>query len=122
EAWADCNYRYLHSVLRPPSIQLHDAERRWGAWHADRRLITISRRQVLCYTWGSVIETLKHEMAHQLVSELMHRDHEPPHGPAFKEACRRLACDPSATGDGGVPLFRPGGAGRAADREDSRLT
>lgn len=122
ETWVDCNYRYLHSVLRAPSIQLHDAERRWGSWRADRRLITISRRQVLCYTWASVIETLKHEMAHQLVSELMHRDHEAPHGAAFKEACRRLACDPAACGDGGVPLFRAGGAGRAADREDSRLT
>ena len=28
ETWVDCNYRYLHSVLRAPSIQLHDAERR----------------------------------------------------------------------------------------------
>jgi hypothetical protein len=88
ESWVDLNYRHLHSVLRAPSIQLHDAERRWGAWQADKRLITISRRQVLCYTWDSVMETLKHEMAHQLVSELMHRDAEPPHGLAFKEACR----------------------------------
>lgn len=119
--WVDCNYRHLHSVLRAPSIQLHDAERRWGAWHAGRRLITIARRQVLCYTWGSVVETLKHEMAHQLVSEVMVRDHEAPHGAAFKEACRRLACDPAACGDGGTPLFRAGGAGRAADGDDARL-
>lgn len=121
ESWVDLNYRHLHSVLRAPSIQLHDGERRWGAWHADKRLITISRRQVLCYTWDSVMETLKHEMAHQLVSELMHRDAEPPHGLAFKEACRRLSCDPSAQGDGGVSLLRAGGAGRAADAQDARL-
>lgn len=119
--WADLNYRHLRSVLRPPSIQLHDGERRWGAWHADRRLITLSRRQVLCYTWASALETLKHEMAHQLVSELMRRDQEPPHGLAFQEACRRLACDPRATGTGGVSLFRPGGAGGEADRDDARL-
>lgn len=121
ECWVDLNYRYLHSTLRSPSIQLHDGERRWGAWHAARRLITISRRQVLCYTWESVIETLKHEMAHQVVSELMHRDVEPPHGLAFKEACRRLSCDASAQGDGGVSLLRPGGAGRAANQDDTRL-
>ncbi|MBX3466167.1 MAG: DUF2786 domain-containing protein [Planctomycetes bacterium] len=119
--WVDLNYRHLRSVLRAPSIQLHEAERRWGAWHPGRRLITISRRQVLCYTWGSVVETLKHEMAHQLVSEHMHRDCEAPHGAAFQEACRRLACDPAATGDGGASLLRPGGAGRAADRDDARL-
>jgi len=120
-AWLDVNYQYLGEALRPPSIALHQGERRWGAWHPARRLLTISRRQALCYTWESVLETLKHEIAHQWVSEVLGRDHEAPHGPAFQDACRLLAVDPSPTGDGGVPLFRPGGAGRAADADDARL-
>lgn len=121
EAWEDLNYRHLRSALRPPSIALHDGGRRWGAWDPARRLITIARRQVLCYTWDSAVETLRHEVAHQVVSELWRRGHEAPHGPAFREACALLGADPAARGDGGVPLFRPGGAGAGADPQDERL-
>lgn len=120
--WNDLNYRHLRGLMRPPSLALHDGERRWGAWHPGRRLITISRRQALCYTWASVTETLKHEMAHQFVSEHLRADgREPPHGRSFRDACLRLGCDPSATGDGGVSLFRPGGPGAEATPEDARL-
>lgn len=122
EAWRDLNYQYLRSRLRAPSIRLHEGQRRWGTWDPARRLITISRRQVLCYTWESVVETLKHEMAHQWVTEVLFRDGEPPHGPAFHEACALLAVDPAAAGDGGVPLFRAGGAGTLASPDDARLT
>ena len=121
DAWRDINWRHLGETLRPPSIQLHRDERRWGAWHPDRRLITISERQVLCYTWESVTETLKHEMAHQWVSEAASRPDEVPHGPTFRAACRLLGCDPAASGDGGVPLFRPGGLGPREDASDARL-
>jgi Protein of unknown function (DUF2786)/SprT-like family len=122
QAWEDLNFRHLRCRLRSPSLQLHTSERRWGTWYPARRLITISRRQVLCYTWQSVVETLKHEMAHQYVSEVMHLDAlTQPHGPAFQQACRLLACDSAARGGGGVPLFRPGGAGASATADDTRL-
>ena len=120
EAWRDLNYAHLRERLKPPSIQLHEGEARWGAWHASKRLITISRRQVLLYSWASVIETLKHEVAHQVVSELMGDPPESPHGPAFRDACRLLAADPAARGDGGVSLFRPEAA-RELTPEDARL-
>jgi hypothetical protein len=121
EAWDDLNYRHLRSRLKPPSIQLHESERRWGACDSRRRLITISKRQVLAYTWESVLETLKHEMAHQFVSEALDGDDEPPHGRLFREACRMLQTDPSPRGDGGVSLLRPGGAGARASADDARL-
>lgn len=121
EAWGDLNYQYLGSRLRPPSLQLHSGEARWGSWDPGRRRITISRRQVLCYTWESVVETLKHEMAHQFVSEVLADPPEPAHGPIFQRVCQLLAADPAPRGDGGVPLFRPGGAGRRADPQDARL-
>lgn len=123
DAWRDLNWRHLREALRPPSLALHRGQRRWGAWDAERRLITISERQVLCYTWESVLETLKHEMAHQWVSEGPRAapGDEPPHGPAFRAACLLLGCDPAASGDGGVPLFRPGGAGAGEEQQDARL-
>jgi hypothetical protein len=120
EAWRDINYLYLGGRLKPPSIRLHHGERRWGAWHADTRLITISRRQVLCYTWESVVETLKHEMAHQYVWETLQAHDEPPHGRVFQEVCAKLRCSPAASDDGGIPLFRPRPAREVSD-DDARL-
>lgn len=122
ECWGDVVYAYLRSSLRPPSFRLTTSERQWGAWDPERRLISIARRQVLCYTWESVVETLKHEVAHQYVAEVMQRHHEPPHGPAFQEACRLLACDPSPTGDGGVPLYRPHAPTAGLTPDDARLS
>ena len=43
-----------------------------------------------------MIETLKHEVAHQLAMSEGGAD-EPPHGPRFQEACRRLFADPRAS-------------------------
>jgi len=118
--WASINETYLKRRLRPPSIQLHDGERRWGAWHPGRRLITISRRQALCYTWESVVETLKHEMAHQYVSEVLQAHDEPPHGRVFREVCETLRCSPAPADDGGVPLDRPRPSAEV-DENDARL-
>lgn len=120
ESWKDLNYRHLRSRLKAPSIQLHTSEARWGSWHPSKRLISIARRQVLLYTWDSVLETLKHEVAHQVVSELMGDPPESPHGPAFRDACRLLAADPAARGDGGVSLFRPS-EGEDLSQDDARL-
>ncbi|MEZ6187718.1 MAG: DUF2786 domain-containing protein [Planctomycetota bacterium] len=121
ECWGDLSFIYLRSTLRAPSFRLTCSERQWGSWDPERRLISIARRQVLCYTWESVVETLKHEVAHQYVSEVLRRDHEPPHGPAFQEACRLLACDPSPTGDGGVPLHRDAPLAVELGEGDARL-
>ncbi|RMG08300.1 MAG: DUF2786 domain-containing protein [Planctomycetota bacterium] len=121
EDWRHLNEEYLGGRLRPPSIRLHEGERRWGSWDPARRLITIAKRQVLAYTWASVLETLKHEMAHQYVSEVLDGDDEPPHGRLFREVCRKLVADPAPRGDGGVSLLRPGGTGARASRDDARL-
>jgi hypothetical protein len=40
------------------------------------------------------MDTLRHEMAHQYVDEVLKPGDEGPHGPAFKTACRRLRCLP----------------------------
>jgi hypothetical protein len=48
--------------------------------------------------WGTVLEVLKHEMAHQYVHEILGRIDEPSHGPAFREVCERLGIDARASG------------------------
>ena len=119
-SWAWINQQHLGGRLRSPQFKLHSGERRWGAWHPDTRLITIARRQVLCYTFESVVETLKHEMAHQYVHEVLRAYDEPPHGRVFREVCAKLGCSPAAADDGGVPLFRPRPP-REVDADDARL-
>jgi hypothetical protein len=48
--------------------------------------------------WGSVLEVLKHEMAHQYAHEVLGAVDETAHGPAFLHLCQRMGIDPAASG------------------------
>jgi hypothetical protein len=93
--------RYTHinwthkTQLRPTVIRLFDSDSHWGKWEAETRTIWIARRLVLNYSWFCVESILRHEMAHQLMSEQKTHFFRPdmqrgPHGEAFKECCRKL--------------------------------
>lgn len=84
--------------LRPPLFSLRDLNGRWANWSGDRREISLSRKFVLNYPWGSVREVLLHEMAHQLAEEVLGSQHETPHGPLFQKACHLLRANPKASG------------------------
>jgi hypothetical protein len=58
----------------------------------------MSRSLFVKEPWGTVLEVLKHEMAHQYVHEILGRVDEPSHGPAFREVCERLGIDARAAG------------------------
>lgn len=102
--WRTINWSRTRGAMRPPQITVSGDLRRWGSWDPTLRLLSISERQIVCYTWDSVLETLKHEMAHQYVNEILKIMDEPPHGPAFRRACRHLGADPAARASGGTPL------------------
>ena len=53
---------------------------------------------MLEHAWGSVVEVLKHEMAHQYVFEVLKVADGPAHGPVFQRVCDRLAIDGRARG------------------------
>ena len=61
--------------------------------------MTFARGFVLQKPWSVVSEVLRHEMAHQFVSEQLkgHED-DTPHGPAFQRICSRFGIDPRAAG------------------------
>ena len=82
---ADIQYRY-RLKLRKPVIRLDDVSSRWGHWDPATRTITLSRALIERYPWDVAVEVLKHEVAHQLVDELLGGD-ERPHGPRFQHAC-----------------------------------
>jgi len=95
-----CSWHNLS--LATPAFEITDSKSALGGWMGDSRTIAIGARLIQEYSWESVINILKHEMAHQYVHEIMGRQRELPHGPAFQEACDRLGVmQPfrSATGD-----------------------
>jgi hypothetical protein len=97
-SYDELNHSYFKRALRPPEIAISDSTRRLGQWDLARRRIELSRSLFVKESWGTVLEVLKHEMAHQYVHEIVGRIDEPSHGPAFREVCERLGIDARAAG------------------------
>jgi hypothetical protein len=91
------NQTYFRGALAPVQLSLSTADGFLGRFLPDPRAIELSRRFVETASWGSVVEVLKHELAHQFVLEVL-REREPPHGPAFRAVCERLGIDARARG------------------------
>lgn len=83
------------ALLAVPTIEVSDAMgRRLGEWSPSLRRIRLSEAFVTTSPWWVVIETLKHEMAHQYVSDVLGiEDEETSHGPAFRMVCERYGID-----------------------------
>lgn len=94
-AWTSQLYKeheaicWRHRVrLKKPVIEIGDAQATWGSWDAASQTIRISARLVTAHAWDVTVNILKHEMAHQLVTEIFQTQDS--HGPMFQEACRLL--------------------------------
>ena len=110
--WEFYDSQFLRGALQRPLLQLGDGRQRLGEWDPARRRITISRQHIRADPWCEVLDTLRHEMAHQYAWEVLRAGDEEPHGPAFREACRKLRCDPRATRP--ATSAREGGSARVA--------
>ena len=76
--------------LAAPAFRISNSRATLGSWHPEARTISISAALIAEYSWDTVINVLKHEMAHLYVHEYLGRGMEKPHGPAFSEACKKL--------------------------------
>ena len=114
-AWKQVNQAYFKGALGPPALELVRTRFHLGRWMRETRTIEISRPLVLEQPWGVVIEVLKHEMAHQYVHEVLGEIAETSHGPAFRDACRRLGIDARAAG---LPSAAPQGPHALAEHEE----
>lgn len=85
------------SRMRKPLFALGDFRNRLGQWSPEKREITLSRNFVLNHSWNDIREVLRHEMAHQFVTDISVGATEPAHGPRFQAACRVLTANPGAT-------------------------
>lgn len=98
ELWVDLNWRYFSDRMYAPALELSDAETWLGRWFSSSRTISISRRLAFEHPWDAVEEVMRHEMAHQFVEEVLGKDDETAHGPAFRQTCELLGIDASASG------------------------
>lgn len=86
--FANINWQY-GLTLATPVFAITEATTRYGSWHAATRTIGISSRLITGHSWDITCQILKHEMAHQICSELF-GDNDGGHGPAFQGACDLL--------------------------------
>jgi hypothetical protein len=91
------NQIYFKGALKPVQLSLSDSQNILGRYLHELRSIELSRAFVQRESWGSVVEVLKHELAHQFVLEVL-REQEAPHGPAFRAVCERLGIDGQRSG------------------------
>lgn len=97
------NEQYFKGRLRAPTLELVTHRSTLGRWMPGTRTIELSRPLLLERPWGAVLEVLKHEMAHQYVTEVLGESEQTPHGRAFQEACARMGIDARASGVPDVP-------------------
>jgi hypothetical protein len=77
--------------LKPPVIVLNESREKLGTWDQRLNQISISASLIEDYRWSVVVEILKHEIAHQIVSEEYGSADN--HGPDFLRACRRIGVE-----------------------------
>ena len=80
---------FVHRLkLRNPVIEVTELGRLWGQWDPESRTIRMSLNLIENYPWDMVLEILRHEMAHQIVTDQFGSDEA--HGPLFRRACGML--------------------------------
>ncbi|MCK5098693.1 MAG: DUF2786 domain-containing protein [Desulfobacteraceae bacterium] len=79
--------------LTAPIINISSGKKTLGWWNDKNKTLSISSHLIKNEIWDIVLEVLKHEMAHQYVSEFY--DNADMHGKYFKTACKKLGVHPA---------------------------
>ncbi|MEM7199766.1 MAG: DUF2786 domain-containing protein [Planctomycetota bacterium] len=91
--WSYYNDLYLRGALRPPVLRVGDGTAQLGSWTRETRTLSIGEHHIRRDPWLEVLETLRHEMAHQFADEVLKATDEAPHGTAFRRACQLLQAE-----------------------------
>ncbi|MBU4236567.1 MAG: SprT-like domain-containing protein [Proteobacteria bacterium] len=86
--FANINWQY-GLRLKTPVFEITETEKQYGSWQSVTRVIRISTRLITGHSWDITCQILKHEMAHQICSELFFET-DGGHGPLFHKACDLL--------------------------------
>jgi len=88
--------------LKCPHFRINQSAKDWGRWYGGGTDILELKAELLEHPWTSVLEVLKHEIAHQ-VAEFLYGTAVKPHGPEFKRICQQLGANPLASGSSAPP-------------------
>jgi hypothetical protein len=116
--WRHENDDVFGGALAPVVFEITDSPRKLAHWDGARSVIAVSREAIQSLLWPQLREVLKHEMAHQYVSEVLHVTDERPHGEAFRQVCARFAIDARAAG---APTVELTGAEQTVRRRVQKL-
>ena len=86
--FADICFQY-RLELQAPVFELSGGVKQLGCWLPAQRIIRISSHLIIDHPWNVVLMVLKHEMAHQVCSELFGCSRAG-HGRNFGRACQLL--------------------------------
>ncbi len=75
--------------LRPPIFEITGSRQQLGCWRPEQGCLQLSRHLIRSHPWQVTLQVLRHEMAHQVCSELFARPCTG-HGPDFQRACDLL--------------------------------
>lgn len=87
--------------LDMPNIEISpDLNCTLGEWIPERRMIRFAEKLFYSQPFSIISEIFKHEIAHQIVTEIFHADIPGvSHGEAFSKACKMLNISPERTFD-----------------------
>jgi predicted SprT family Zn-dependent metalloprotease len=112
---------FTYSIrMSRPQIRVQEVDSMWGQWNPTTRTITLSQKLIEMHSWDVVLEILKHEMAHQMVLEVL--GYHEQHGPHFRRACTALGvADWAQTATGEIPKEIPHWKDHPRSPEEDRL-
>ncbi len=91
---------WQHSIqLSVPLIEINQSHSCWGSWAPGTSTLTLSRSLIEQHSWDVVINVFKHEMAHQIVTEIFSSSEK--HGELFHKACVMLGLPENFRSAGG---------------------
>ncbi len=98
QVYDDLNRSLFGGRLQRAQLMFVDRIQSLGQWCSDQARIELSRQVLLTNGWGTLVEVLKHEMAHQYTEQVLGADDEGPHGSTFRRVCVERGIDARATG------------------------
>ncbi len=119
--FADICFQYKVN-LRPPVFEITCSATQLGVWRARHRILQLSRYLIEKYPWQITLQVLKHEMAHQVCTEIFH-NRSSGHGPDFHRACELLGVDETfrRAGSDLTGKIEPTDPGRCRTAEGRRI-
>jgi len=104
--WEHLDRLHFRGAMRAPTLDLSEDQTALAVWRPEDRTISFSLHLIAEQPWTAVVEVLRHEMAHQYVTDVLKVRDEPAHGAAFQRVCAERGIDPGASG---LPAADPEG-------------